>query len=160
MSKPTLAPALGFSLLLVAALLAYVMWVLGDVYVAGYVLAAVIVLVLRVTVFLVLVWLLTTIIAHVLPNRWKQPLLGRRRQVVLVSATTLFFLYKIGILINRAWLPGRFHPLSLLGNAVLLVVACVLARFLLRLRPGRVLPYAAIALATVFLTWGLRYLRS
>jgi len=100
------------------------------------------------------------VLGHVLPDRWKKPFLARRRQLALVAATSLFFLYRVGMLVNATWLPYRYHPLSIMGNAVLLLGSCLLAKGLLKLRPDRVLPYAVVALATVLLTSGLRATKS
>ena len=159
-SKPSATSALRMSLLLAVGLLGYVMWLLGDGYVAGYVLTGVLVLVARVALFLGLLWAGATVLARLLPGGWRTPFVQRRRQVVLVAATTLFFLYCVGVFVNRTWLPGRYHPLSLLGNAALLLGAFLMAKSMLKLRPDRVLPYAAVALAIAAGTAGLRALAS
>lgn len=153
-AKPS--STLRLSLLLVFALLAYVMWVLGDRYVAAYVLTSVLVLVAEIAGVLLLVWAVVNVLGRVLPDPWKELIRERRRQVVLVSATAMFFLYSVGMTVNEHWLPYRYHPLSLIGNAVLLLGSCLLARALLNLRPDRVVPYAFVALATVLVTSGLR----
>ncbi|HEX6791938.1 MAG TPA: aryl-sulfate sulfotransferase, partial [Candidatus Krumholzibacteria bacterium] len=144
------------SLLLVVGLLGYIMWLLGDWYVAGFVLTGVVVLLAQVAAYLALIWAVVSLLARVLPGRWKTPFQERRRQTVLVAATSLFILYRVGMLANMAWLPSRYSLLSLMGNAVLLVGTGLLVKVLLKLRPDRVLPYAAIAVATVVLTSGLR----
>jgi hypothetical protein len=147
-------------LLLVVGLLGYVMWLIGDGYLAAYVLAGVLVLLAKVAGFLALAWVLTIVLGRVLPEGWTSPFRERRRQVVLVAATSLYFLYCTVALVNRALLPGRYHPLSLLGNAALLTGAFLLARSLLKLRPDRLLPYAGVALLTALLTAGLRSVTS
>ena len=67
-SKPSATSALRMSLLLAVGLLGYVMWLLGDGYVAGYVLTGVLVLVARVALFLGLLWAGATVLARLLPG--------------------------------------------------------------------------------------------
>jgi len=150
------ASALRLSLVLVVALLGYIMWLVGDRYIAAYVLTGVLVLIVEVAGFLLLFWATTKVLARALPDRWRTPFLQRPRQLVLVAATSLFFFYRVGMLVNAKWLPGRYHPLSILSDAVLLLVSCLLAKGLLKLRSDRVLPYGLVALATVLVTTGLR----
>ena len=144
------------SLLLVCGVLAYVMWLLGDPYIAVYVLIAVLVLAAEVAAFLAVVWVAVMALSRLLPGHWKAPLVERRRQAVLVAATSLFFLYRVGMPINHAWLPSRYSLVSLAGNAVLLLGVGLLARALWKLRPERVVPYALIAVTSVLVAWGVR----
>jgi hypothetical protein len=150
------ASILRLSLLLMAGMLGYVMWLLGDPYIAVYVLIGVLVLAAEVALFLALIWVVVSVLARVLPAGWKAPLVERRRQVVLVAATTLFFLYRVGLPVNHHWLPTRYSLVSLAGNAVLLLGAFFMAKALLKLRRDRVIPYAFAALAMVLLAWGVR----
>jgi hypothetical protein len=70
------------------------MWLLGDPYIAVYVLIAVLVLAAEVAAFLAVVWVAVMALSRLLPGHWKAPLVERRRQAVLVAATSLFFLYR------------------------------------------------------------------
>ncbi len=132
------------------------MWLLGDRYVSAYVLAGVLVLLVEVGGVLAAFWVVVRLLGRILPDGWKGPFVERRRQVVLVGATSLFVLYRVARFVNSEWLPYRYDPLSLLGNAALLVGAFFLIKGLLKLRQDRVIPYAAIALATALIISGLR----
>lgn len=143
---------------LIVTIVGYTMWLASDRYIAAYLFLGLLSLAFRIAVYLAVLWLGVTVLGRLLPPRLRTPLTENRGQIVLAAAISLFFLHRIGLQVNHEWLPGRYHPVSLLGDVLLLALAGMIGWGLLFVRGARSIVFPAAALAIVLLSAGLDHL--
>jgi hypothetical protein len=138
----------GYALIVLAALVAYVIWFVGNPYFSFVVFLPFVVSILILFLLIKALLLLTNLVVRSLPQRTKALYQGREGRLRAIILTCILLFLVVGLVMNRRWLQNTFGPLSLIADAGLLFLTVLLGRSLLR--PTRVRVLALVSCVVAF----------
>ena len=131
------------------ALIGFFLWVIGDRVVGTLVLLSIVSTWLVIALSLFALIVLSAIVLRAIPEPTRTTCRERPfrfRSTVLFAV--IFFVY-VGWTINHHWLPGRYHPISLIFDVVILAAALAIGWSLLR--PSRARAVTVVSTAVILM---------
>lgn len=136
------------ALFVLLALVAYVLWFVGNPYISFVVFLPFVVSILVIFLLIKSLLLLTNVVIMFLPQGTRKLYEGREARLRAIILLCIVFFLFVGFVMNHHWLQNRYHPLSLVADTGLLLLTILLGLSLLR--PTRTRVFLLVSCMVVF----------